>query len=332
MTINQTLIPIQTAPIDAPVRLRATTPAELVALVPCLFGFNPSNSIIVLAFKNKQLVMTGRVDADIISDVQQFRDRLDSIATQGDVVFFIAWMDDILMAERAIKLAGTLLSHVNERIIVSKGMCRGRVGPWMPCVTPPRQAGLSGLRILPSREAVASQIIGPPDDDPAANRRWNIALNRVRRQDDTGRLERLNHLLSLGLVKASKLTITQKSELAALAYVGAVRDQIWQYLNDQTARQHVELWKSVVVTVAEAGSCAPLGLLAMAAWLDGQGALLNCSIQRGLTIDPEHSLLKLVQIIIDNVLPPTAWPQMRSTLLGDALDNDAESLTVLGNH
>lgn len=65
-------------------------------------------------------------------------------------------------------------------------------------------------------------------------------------------------------------------------------------------------------------SPAPVGLVSIAAWLTGNGALLNCGIARLESIEPEYGLLRLLQDMSWRAIPPSAWeelgPAMRAEL------------------
>jgi hypothetical protein len=55
---------------------------------------------------------------------------------------------------------------------------------------------------------------------------------------------------------------------------------------------------------------APLGLLGMAAWINGNGALLNCCVERLEEIDPGYTLGHLLAEISERALPPSLWDEL----------------------
>ena len=59
-----------------------------------------------------------------------------------------------------------------------------------------------------------------------------------------------------------------------------------------------------------------LGLLGMAGWIGGDGALANVALERAEQVPDgtRYSMLTLLQTVIDNAIPPSAWDQMVTDL------------------
>jgi Domain of unknown function (DUF4192) len=90
----------------------------------------------------------------------------------------------------------------------------------------------------------------------------------------------------------------------------SLRDLAWALLSPTNAEAHVRLWGGVVAQVPPALAAAPLCLLGMAAWLSGDGALLNCCCERLAQVAPEYSMGRLLADVSDRALPPSMWQQM----------------------
>ena len=73
----------------------------------------------------------------------------------------------------------------------------------------------------------------------------------------------------------------------------------------------VMLAVSVAVWPYEA---APLGMLAIAGWLSGNGALLNCCIERLEVTAPDYSLLELCKAISDQAIAPSHFDAIAEDL------------------
>jgi hypothetical protein len=78
-------------------------------------------------------------------------------------------------------------------------------------------------------------------------------------------------------------------------------------MSREQADDHVALWRRVVSVAVWPHEAAPLGMLAMAGWLSGNGALLNCCIERLERVDPDYSLLQLCREISDQAVPPSHY-------------------------
>jgi len=288
---------IEDAPPRTPVRLKVSTPADLVASLPYLFGFTPSDSLIVLALTGKTVSAAGRVDADAVDYPDQLRARLESVVRHGESTIVIGWADPVSRAERVVAIASAALGGANEAIVVTGGRCRADYGPWLDCPAFIPAAEAAGLEVLPNRAAVARMVRGPAASDKQARRRWAVASAAIQRSDAPWRAARFDELLARGLERADDLSVGELTELAALVFEGDTRERVWDHFSQPLALQHLGLWRAVVAVVDRAGAVAPLGLLAMAAWLAGEGALATCCIQRGQLLSPEHSLLRLIDAI-----------------------------------
>jgi len=298
-----------------PVKLKVSTPADLVATLPYLFGFPPTDSIIVLALQGKRVVASARADAALVGEPDKIQQALSAITRQGDHLIVIAWIEPQKAAERAAVLVAAALGGVGQTIIVCGGRCRADGGPWQQCPASLPEAQEAGLEVLPSRAAVAAKVKGPPASDKQATRRWRLARSAVVGHDQEWCQARLDELLTHGIARPDRLSAYELTELAALVHDGVLRDRVWQFFDAARAGRLVVLWQSAVAVVARAGAPAPLGLLALAAWLHGEGALQTCCLERGLRIAPEHSLLRLVDQMMVAGLPPAMWPQIQHSLM-----------------
>ena len=52
----------------------------------------------------------------------------------------------------------------------------------------------------------------------------------------------------------------------------------------------------------------------MAAWINGNGALLNCCVARLQRVDPGYTLGHLLADISDRAVPPTLWEELAPDL------------------
>ena len=305
--VGMTLITSSTRP----VRLRAADPAQLVALLPYLFGFPPDESVIVLALSDNRVQAAARLDVTAADDPAALSARLAAVTAHGPYCVVIGWSADAARAEQAAQAVAAALGRAAQIIVVSGGRCRAGQGPWQPCPTTVPAAEQAGLTVLPSRAALAAQVAGPDSGDEAAAARWQAACADAAGRSLEWRRRRALALLRHGLDDPDAMTLPEKAEMAALVRDGAVRDALWPKLTRRKAHRQLAWWQAVVGAVPDEGAPAPLGWLAMAAWLDGQGALQSCCLERGLAIAPQHSLLRLAESINLLGLHPDAWARLR---------------------
>jgi hypothetical protein len=55
-------------------------------------------------------------------------------------------------------------------------------------------------------------------------------------------------------------------------------------------------------------------VLALAAWLSGDGALAWCAVDRCREVDPHHSLARLVADLLEHATNPQVWDALRPGL------------------
>jgi len=311
------------------VRLRAATPAQLVAALPYLFGFVPHESVIVLGLDERRVEVAARVDAAVVLgagfNAEPLRQLLPSLAPRWRVIA-VGWMADAAAAQRAVDLASSAIGGADQTIIVSGGRCRADGGAWKACPGAIAEAETAGLTPLPNRAALVARVAGAPGPD--AERRWAVACEAIDEAPVSRRQQRAAELSAQGLHMPQTLSFQEHIELAALVRDGAVRDVLWDDLTWETAKRHIDLWCAVVRAVPDEGAPAALGMLGMAAWVAGDGALQVCCLERGLAIAPEHSLLRLVETINILGVHPKMWAELRRSLTSerDAAVDDPASI------
>jgi hypothetical protein len=79
----------------------------------------------------------------------------------------------------------------------------------------------------------------------------------------------------------------------------------WSRLSCSRADTLVHLWRQVVAVTPSGLAAAPLGLLGLAAWAAGNGALLNCCVDRMGQVDPGYSLTELLADLTRSAVPPS---------------------------
>jgi len=300
-------------PTSTQVRLRASTPAQLVATLPYLFGFRPDHSVIVIGLQGRRIEAAARVDASAVLDVkfeaEVLRQRLASVV--GGQVIVVAWLDDVDDARRAAEVVVGVIGPVDMTVIVSDGRCQVDGGPWQDCADRIAEADEAGLTVAAGRAMIVASVAGPGNGDSGAAEAWASACEQVDKLTFPERRAAAKGLIKQYLAVPGELSRQSCLTLAALAQQGWVRDVMTAPMTVKTARQHVELWRAVVRQVPDGGAPAALGLLGLAAWLAGEGALQVCCVERGLAIDPKHSLLLLVETINTMGVHPREWARVR---------------------
>jgi hypothetical protein len=92
----------------------------------------------------------------------------------------------------------------------------------------------------------------------------------------------------------------------------AARDQAWSGFSRGTAPHWVATWSDAVRRLPDELVAGPAAVLAVAAWLAGEGALAWCAVERCRAVEPDHSLARLVADLLDEACSPDLWDQLRS--------------------
>jgi hypothetical protein len=325
-------------------RVRVSSPADVLAVVPHLLGFHPDKSIVVMGVgrPRARVQLAFRYDlpdspdplhaADIAehaAEVLRHR-RLSSVIGVGyGPGALVTPVADALAA--AVRQAGLRL---HELMRVEDGRywsylcenpecCPADGVPFDVRANPAAAAmTVAGLVAYPDRAALAGTL-APVTGAVAQSMEQATRRARERAADliaqasgpRTGRPDRL--LVdagrravqeAIGTYRAGRRLLADEPVAwltVVLAHL-AVRDDAWSRMDPGYRAAHLRLWTDVVRRTTPAYLPAPASLLAFTAWQSGEGALANIAIDRALAADPGYSLAQLLRGIMDAGVPPSA--------------------------
>jgi Domain of unknown function (DUF4192) len=322
-------------------RIRLESPIELVGLVPYLFGFHPSDSVVVLTLAGPRREIGFRARSDLGSDretVPLARHLTEVLVrNQAEEVVIIVyppddWTGKIETLHAAFEAA---LAAADIRIIefgrVQKGrwkslLCRDpSCCPADGAPIPPEAGAASvvaaemvyaGATALPSRAALVAtlQPRGWPDRaamDKATTRAEEEWIARLLDGGSLGewRVE-VERLHSVVIDRWSVGDQTLQDDEAANLIVGLsdrrVRDRCLAVVDSPARPAATALWAELVRRAAPPDVAPPATLLAWAAWQAGDGALANIALDRALISDPTYELARLLAHCLAHGLPPSA--------------------------
>jgi hypothetical protein len=300
---------------------------DLVGLVPYLIGFHPEESLVVIVIEDGRVEVTARVDLAAVSGrgspdalVCRLFDRYPAaaawfIADSGDDV--LAW--DVLGS--CASLGGP--ARVQRLLQVGPDAWRsdepdgptGPIGSRVAAVA--AEAAVLGLPLRPSRKALAAGITGPPEDEvDDLVARFEAAEVVLDRLGARGRRRLLRRLMA-GDGPPDR---DDSVRLALLVQHEDAQVRALRLLSVRNAEQQLALWTRIVRHSLPAQRPAVLGLLGMAAWQNGDGALAMVCLEQLDRIDPLEPIAALLDWLNDEVVPPHAWPQVREPLLAALTD------------
>ncbi|QIK76309.1 DUF4192 domain-containing protein [Nocardioides piscis] len=310
-----------------PLQMRASCPEDLLAFVPVAIGFTPSESVVMLTVDGTR-PFHARID--LPGDECDVREVVEALLRPARVhrlrrVVFVVYADNTLVAdETAWSLHATFTEHAIDVLDVLRvhddhyfAVLPGRPATAYDGVSfdvgshPFAAQSVFGGRVThASRQALADTIAHDAAGAEAVSSTLTGSAPLTAEQ-----LRRVVHEHadapcppSPELVGALALSLTQ----------GSLRDEAWRWLTRSRAREHLGFWSDIVRRTPLALVPGPAAVLALTAWLAGEGALAWCAVDRAREVDPAHSLAQLVADLLMSATPPETWSQMVAPVEGVA--------------
>ncbi|MBI2244574.1 MAG: DUF4192 domain-containing protein [Nocardioides sp.] len=304
--------------------MTARTPEDVLALVPVVLGFLPSDSVAMLTFGSRR----------------PFHARIDLPPTRAEIPDAVATLLEPARAHGVGQAVFVIYSD-DERLAaaVSRALCRSFTDVGVQVIWSLRADGSRWYAAHGSNPGVPAW--GVPYDLSAHPFLAQAVLDgRVLH----GSREELRHTLDADVERTSRV-IAALAELAGapqpraeesiwardlvVRHTGAgsapedaevarllrglldieVRDAAWSPLERVGAHEHVRFWTDVVRRTPVPLLAAPAALLAFAAWQAGHGALAWCALDRSAEADEDYSLAALVAQALEHAVPPEAWQE-----------------------
>lgn len=306
----------------APTTLTARTPDDVLAMVPVVLGFVPSESVAMLTFGAAR-PFHARVDLpggrDEIPEV--VASLLDPARGHGvRRVLFVVYTADARLATATVRALTRAFERARIDVVDA---LRADGERWFPAVgtrpgVPPwgvrydvsahpflARAVVDGRVTYQSREELRATLVG----DPAGIARVVGALAELT-GETTSWPDQATWVRAAVERHVCDGTSPDDGEVARLLrgmLETTVRDAAWSVMTRETSREHVRLWGDVLRRGPTPLIAAPAALLAFAAWQSGQGALAWCALDRCAEADEEYSLAALVAEALQRAVPPDAW-------------------------
>jgi hypothetical protein len=322
-------------------RIRVSSVAGFLAVVPHLLGFHPSQSVVVVGLDARRgRVVLGfrydlpdppdagaarRIAEHTVGVLRQRRIKTAIAAGYGPGSLVTPVAEQIRAALRDAGIALRDLLRVEDGrywsyVCQDPGCCPPDGVPFEPTTHPAAAAlAAAGLTARPDRAALVGTLAPLAGPDAAAmSRATDRALLRAEELTASARppgdpwpvveAGRKAVRAAIGSYRRGG-RITDHDQLAWLAVVLPdlrVRDDAWARMEPRHRAAHRRLWTDVVRHACEPFVPAPASLLAFTAWQSGDGALANVAIDRALAADPRYSMALLLRQAVDAGLPPSA--------------------------
>lgn len=314
----------------------ARSPVDLVAAVPYVLGFHPSESVVLLTFGPGE-AFHARVDLPCEEDDQrEVVSMLADVVTRHGVgrVAVLLYTTDPWAAASFHDAAVSEFVRRGVSVIDVLRVGAGRVhragdvddpGTAYDLTTHPFTAEqvVDGVVVESSREALAHTLDCVDADDAvavaaaaqavaSASREGQPVVGAVARSEDLADAARwVQRTIRRQIRMGSALPVSDAGRLVALMADVRLRDVAWAEMTRAGASGQVELWRDLVRRCPADLLPGPSCLLAFAAWLAGQGALAWCALDRCTQIDPEYSMADCIAQLLAGAVPPSVWTAIR---------------------
>lgn len=315
-------------------QLRLNSPVDILAAVPYLLGFHPTDSLIVLGLLDDHMIFQSRVDlpqrqVPPTSDLDAFARYLTDLATaqRANSVILIGYGPEDLVVP-AVLATGTAMTRRSIAVVESLRVTGNRY--WSLGCTDPgccptngqpyevatsrvaAEATLAGRVALPDREALVATLAGPQGDDlvaieqatdKASLRLARTTAQRLRldsRRAYTDAARRYRDHRQLPDPGIAWLTVLLEADRQ-------LRDLAWRRIEQEPFDEtHTLLWADVLRRCAPSVAAAPAVLLGYACWRIGDGIRAGVAVQRALDCDPQYAPALLLDEILRRAVPPPA--------------------------
>ena len=319
------------------------TPTDVLAAVPYLLGFHPTDSVVVVGLYGRQVVFNVRADlpapgvppdevalladdmARVLAGHRADRALVVGYGSPAQVTRSVFAVRDALTRDRVAVIE--MLRVSDDRywsyMCASPDCCAPDGTPFDTSGTEIAAAAtFAGRVVLPDRTSLTG-VVAPPDELAlvAIERATTQAAADLARELADGpaagaaRQRAAMRVYRTGLERhrhGSRLDDEELARLTLLIRTVDARDAVWERIlaAGTNLDAHVDLWRDVVRRARPDLAVAPAALLAFTAWRSGDGSLAWCAVQRALTEDPGYSLAHLVGEALVRALPPTALDRL----------------------
>jgi hypothetical protein len=327
--------------------IRVSGPAGLLAAVPPMLGFHPSDSLVLMCLsgQRRRVGPVARVDLPPGHDRRLARHLTGHAQRHADEVVVICYqstrrraplLDDLL---RELKRAGIEVMDAfvvvgdRARPAMTAAVERGHSGYPVPLADDPQvqaltaAGALAGRSVLADREQLRQSIAGPSgerlqladwhvDQAAAGVLQPSTPPTSLPTADSTSATtmpELVEALLDRAFAQVQQDGVVKVEQAAALAVVlddAFVRDAVLRRAVAELDEPWVPMLISCATWTPDPLAASVCSVLAVAAYRHGDGALAQIAVDRTLAAEPENPLAHLMIAIMSAGLRPEVLEQM----------------------
>jgi hypothetical protein len=316
--------------------LKASSPGDVIALIPYQLGFQPEHSLVLLVVNEPR----GRLGPILRVDLPDRRahrataDYLVQVLSHHGLrrVIAVAFSPQAAEADSFVEELSAALTVADIELVdawradgrrwysyvcTSSVCCPSEGVPYgQQEGTVVAEAVAAGAVALPDRQALRDSIDRLPDPVGAmvaatasATVAWSNrpTADRERRAWLGREMDRIVDLVTTFSQARRHLDDIECARLSVAVQDIMVRDAAWAVMDHPCIEAHIDLWTQVTRRAVDGFVAAPSSLLGFACWIHGSGALARCAAERALRDDPGYSMAHLLEESLDRCVPPSAW-------------------------
>lgn len=310
-----------------------TSPSDLLAAVPFLIGYQPSDAIVLMALKNDSISMAIRIDfpdalplpeanalarkfaecdgalmvsyipenctdaESVIRPLSEVFAELDIPLRESIIVVGERWRSLVCGDPDCCPIEGSPLpSLVDSRVAVEE-ISRGKPMPFNSLAEMSNSLGANLDEVILEMIGRITPIDYEGDPLPAQREGANAVVDFLH-DFEVDRICRDKRLVALTLVRLKDLQ---------------VRDYALGVMNSESDL-YFDAWRWLVTKAPDGYIAAPATLLAVAAYERGDGAMANLALERASLDQPNYSMVKLLTQVFRSGKPPAIFSELRSEL------------------
>jgi len=315
------------------------TPHDLLAAVPFLIGYHPTDSLVLISVKSDSLEMAMRIDFPKNppeGSYQLLASHLKRDNSEGALIVAYEPANSLAGPEVLHNVADAVASldiPIRELMLVRNNHWRSLLCSDDKCCPPEGNQIEEFVNSRIAAEQVASGKVLPFSDSEglthsisatilAKDINWNAQVVGFRVDPDANNLNELQRdgaesILLLadfysqnGFCKDYDLMARVLGRLSDIQ----VRDFALGCHTDQTINSYWAMWRDLM-RIAPPKFVAPVAsVFASIAYENGEGALAHRALDRAIEDDPEYSLARLLRRVFSSGWPPSGFAQLRSEL------------------
>ena len=315
------------------------TPHDLLAAVPFLIGYHPSDSLVLISVKKDALEMAMRIDFPINPPEGAYQLLASHLKRdQAEAALVVAYepyesnLGETVLQNMADAIAAIDIP-IRELMLVQKDRWRSLLCQDLTCC--PKEGNpiedFQNSRI--AAEQVANGKILPFENSEGLNHsisatqlardlNWATQVNSFQVAPDDPELnaKQRDGAESVLLLADFYLQDGTCSDFDLIARVLGrlsdiqVRDFALGCHNQESLYAYLKMWRDLL-RIAPPRFVAPVAsLFAAIAYENGEGALAHRALDRAIEDDPEYSLSRLLRRVFSSGWPPSGFAQLRSEL------------------